>query len=152
MSEPAKIIGQRAGKEAPMRALVLRVSEEKTSKREGSYFHIFFKGDDGRSYKTMVNLIYRNFKYWQSVINHGIGKWYDGLFIKKDDLIDADSVPVECSAPQGARLSEGEAGIVGGVMASTPEKVIVDTPPRLFSDWDRGRQKLHEARSLLNIG
>jgi len=85
-----------------MRAKVIKITELKKSKREGSYFHIFFKGEDGRSYKTMVVPIYRNFKYWQWVINHGVGKWLDGLFLKERDIIDADSVPrpVEIKEPE----------------------------------------------------
>ena len=79
-----------------MRAKIVKI-EEKDSKYGGFFYFIFFKGEDGKSYRTCVYPRYGNFKRWQPVINDftkdGIKEiWLDGLVKKGERLIDADSL------------------------------------------------------------
>jgi hypothetical protein len=54
---------------------------------------IAFKGEDGKSYNTWVDSSYRNYQNWKPFMKDGAV--LTGLNVKKDNLIDADSRPVE---------------------------------------------------------
>ena len=117
-----------------MRAKILRISEV-PSKYSGTFFYIFFKGEDLKSYKSCIGLAYRNFKNWSKILQPNFNKdnWIDGLQLSPRDerLIDADSIP---------RIIEEENQV------ETAPKPIQSV---LFSDFDKGRIKLREAMEVL---
>jgi hypothetical protein len=79
-----------------MRCKVLKISEN-PSKFQGTFYYIFFKGEDGKTYKTCISAQYRNFRNWQFVLkNRDKEIWLDNLFLSPRDknLVDADSIPV----------------------------------------------------------
>ena len=82
-----------------MKAKVTGV-EERQSHQGGMFYHIFFKGEDGKAYLTNAYPKYktmpmRNFPKWQRVMDafgQGMGEvWLDNLKIIKGKTIDADS-------------------------------------------------------------
>lgn len=63
------------------------------SKYGGVFYHIFFKNEYG-SYRTCIDPKNRNWQNWKDLISshmNGEEVILDGLAIKKDTLIDADS-------------------------------------------------------------
>lgn len=70
---------------------VLKIGDRQKSKYQGFYYYVFFKGSDGKSYRTCITDACRNFGMWQGV---KVGDIVTGLRVKKDELIDADSEPV----------------------------------------------------------
>lgn len=64
--------------------------------RYGGMVHLlFFKGEDGKSYRSWIDPKNRNFRHWAYVIaSVPIGTLLDGLVQKTKTLIDADSRPV----------------------------------------------------------
>lgn len=73
-----------------MKATLLKV-DKKSSNQGGFFYYAFFKGEDGKSYRTCLYPKYGNFKRWQGIIDH-IGAIIDGLSAR-GSLIDADSFP-----------------------------------------------------------
>lgn len=65
------------------------------SKFGGDFYYMFFKGEEGDTYKTALYPTYRNFKRWKPlVVENKLGACLDGLIVKnkKERLIDADSL------------------------------------------------------------
>lgn len=121
-----------------MRAKLLKV-EEKKSNQGGTFFYMFFKGSDGHAYKSCVGLAFRNFKNWQAILNRAHeNPWLENLIVspRQPHLIDADSLPKIVRSPetQGAQVEQGEA------------TASFSTLPLPFN-WNRGKQKLAEARA-----
>ena len=73
---------------------VLKIGERQKSKHRGFFYYVFFKGSDGKSYRTCITDACRNFAKWEDV---KVGDVLTGLRVKKDELIDADSDPVRVS-------------------------------------------------------
>lgn len=71
------------------------------SKFGGYFYYIFFKDENGKSYKTCVGSTFRNFRNWQEIVVELEDNelWLNGLQVKADGLIDADSVPFKCLSP-----------------------------------------------------
>lgn len=68
--------------------------KKKASLHGGTFYYIFFKGDDVKSYRTCVYQKMGNFKRWEAFcIQDAVGKVLTGLVIKQGTLIDADSRP-----------------------------------------------------------
>jgi len=78
-----------------MKAKIIKIKEV-SSRYGGICYAIFFKTDGGRSLRTWVGQSYGNFKRWWPVIelfSKSPGEvWLDGLSLKGDRLIDADSL------------------------------------------------------------
>lgn len=89
-----------------MKAKVTGV-KERPSKWGGNFYHIFFKGEDGKSYLTHAFPVWAgkpvaNFKRWNGIIKlwddkmtlRGRELWLSNLNVKKKDkhIIDADSL------------------------------------------------------------
>lgn len=78
-----------------MKAKLLDI-QDRPSKYGGGFYYLFFKGEDGKSYRSCVSSSYRNWRNWQEIIK-GFSKehpvWLDNL-VTKNGLIDADSRPV----------------------------------------------------------
>jgi len=73
-----------------MKAMLLK-TEKRTSKFGGNFYYLFFKGEDGKSYRSCLYPNYGNFRRWQDIIGkENIA--LDGL-IAKGKMIDADSFP-----------------------------------------------------------
>ncbi len=117
----------------------------------------------------MTNILYRNFKNWQDIINFGVGKWFDGLIIKQGDLIDADSVPVPVKpsevmtstiAPNRTNKSlvrflpsnDTSAPTRGEVMpGGAGDRATSITPPLPFNQrWEYGRQMIKPFREKVS--
>ena len=60
-------------------------------------FAVFFKGDDGKSYKTWLDPKNGNFKRWGNWLH--VGNVLKGIRIKHGNLLDADSSPVLAHEP-----------------------------------------------------
>jgi len=75
-----------------MRATLLKTQEQK-SRFGGHFFYAFFKGEDGRSYRSCLYPQYGNFSRWRSFIGRE-GVILEGLNTK-GTMIDADSIPRE---------------------------------------------------------
>lgn len=76
-----------------MTATVLKVDKHKSQlKDKGDFWYIFWKGDDGVSYKTCVYEKFRNFARWGNVIRKGAGTRVENL-LARGKMIDADSFP-----------------------------------------------------------
>lgn len=76
-----------------MKAKILKV-ELKKSRHGGQFYHAFFKGEDGKSFRSCLYLDCRNFARWQPVIREvqqGREIWLKDLALTKGGLIDADS-------------------------------------------------------------
>ena len=81
-----------------MKAKVTGV-EPRTSHKGGMFYHVFFKGEDDKSYLTHAYPLFknkpmRNFKLWGEVIKRfkdGQDVYVDDLKIYKGTLLDADS-------------------------------------------------------------
>lgn len=77
-----------------MKATLIR-TQEQASKFGGSFYYAFFKGEDGKSYRSCLTPSCRNFKNWKPFIGRE--------FVELDNLtmiagmIDADSKPTEVS-------------------------------------------------------
>ena len=59
------------------------------SKYGGKFYYVFFKDDNGKSFKTCLFPTMRNFPRWKSVMK--VGAILTNLKIKEKNLIDADS-------------------------------------------------------------
>lgn len=72
------------------------VKTQKTpSKYGGDFFYLFFKGEDGKSYRSCVVSTYRNWKNWRDIVENFSEDspiWLDGLSLK-NGMVDADSNP-----------------------------------------------------------
>lgn len=73
-----------------MKATLLKV-DKKPSRFGGEFYYLFFKGEDGKSYRSCVYPKYGNFKRWHGIVNK-VGAVLDNL-IAKGSMIDADSFP-----------------------------------------------------------
>jgi hypothetical protein len=79
-----------------MKAQLLKVQKQ-PSKYKGYFHYLFFKGEDGKSYRSCVGDAYRNWVNWRDIIanfDESEPLWLDGLKLK-GSLIDADSKPVK---------------------------------------------------------
>lgn len=93
-----------------MKAKITKITK-KPSKYGGQFYYIFFKGEDGKSYRTMTGTKFGNWQRWgliaelwgkraiSAIVDAHNGKqnpsmeiWLKGLVIKKDHIIDADSL------------------------------------------------------------
>jgi hypothetical protein len=75
-----------------MTAEILKVSRV-PSKFGGDFFYIFFKADNGKSYRTCTAPKYRNFKLWRDIClnpDNYTGSRIDGLQEKTTGHFDAD--------------------------------------------------------------
>ena len=75
-----------------MKATLIK-TQKVASKMGGYFYYAFFKGEDGKSYRSCLYPSCGNFKRWQSFIGRE-DVVLSGLNIK-GKLIDADSFPVE---------------------------------------------------------
>jgi len=74
--------------------------ENRTSYHGGTFYHIFFKRDDGKSflthaYPTWQGKPIRNFSRWNNLINKyraGEEVLITNIALKRDGMVDADSV------------------------------------------------------------
>jgi len=76
-----------------MKAKPIKVMEQK-SYDGGIFYFLFFKGEDGQSYRTCVSPKCGNFRRWQPIIRDTMLHmeiWLDGLILRGRRLIDADS-------------------------------------------------------------
>lgn len=77
-----------------MKAKLLK-TQQQPSKHDGIFYWLFFKGEDGKSYRSCVVPTYRNWANWREIVenfNEENPIWLDGLTLK-NGMIDADSKP-----------------------------------------------------------
>ena len=68
--------------------------ELKASRFGGDFYYLFFKRQDGKSFRTCLDPKMRNFKRWEPVlklVKEGKEVILYSLNEKKNDMIDADS-------------------------------------------------------------
>lgn len=88
----------------PTKFQITKISKQMSFHTKREVFAVFFKGDDGRSYKTWLDPLNGNYRRWESVAKvHNV---LTGLNLKGNgNLIDADSYP---------RLVSQESEVVSG--------------------------------------
>lgn len=69
---------------------VTKIGERKTSRYGGWFYYIFFKGTDGKTYRTCITNKCRNHQRWLEL---SVGERLVGMHVIKPGLIDADSMP-----------------------------------------------------------
>lgn len=79
-----------------MKGTLLR-TQEQPSKFGGKFYYFFFKGEDGKSYRSCMYPNYGNFARWKGFVGR-TNVSLDGL-IAKGSMIDADSFPREVVCP-----------------------------------------------------
>ena len=68
-------------------------NQKKVNGRNGDMYYLFFN-DGERSYRTCVDVSYRNYQKWERLIkNIKAGDIVKGLIVKGKGMIDADSTP-----------------------------------------------------------
>lgn len=79
-----------------MKAKITKITR-KPSKHGGWFYFIFFKGEDGKSYRTMTGDQFGNYRRWYDIVEQWNKNsatpceiWLKGLVIKRDRIIDAD--------------------------------------------------------------
>ncbi len=80
-----------------MKAKVISIKESQSKSHPGHVLWIFFKGKDGKSYKTFLSRSFSNWNRWMAVVSRfrfGPDAWLDGLRVlnEKKRLIDAGSL------------------------------------------------------------
>lgn len=75
-----------------MKATLLK-TEPHSSNQGGTFYYFFFKGEDGKSYRSCMYPSMGNFKRWQPYLGRE-GVALSNLTLK-GRLIDADSFPIE---------------------------------------------------------
>lgn len=76
-----------------MRAKIISI-EKYPSRHGGVFYYVFFSDMAGHSYRTCLYPACRNWQRWRVVVekfNQGCEIWLDGLKLKKEGLVDADS-------------------------------------------------------------
>ena len=73
-----------------MKATILKISH-KPSQYGGKFTYVYFKGEDGKSYRSCIGSHFGNYRRWEGLCK--IGNVLDGLVVKGKGLIDADSFP-----------------------------------------------------------
>lgn len=74
-------------------AWITKISKVPSSLHGGDLFYIFFKGYDGKSYKTCTSTKYRNFSLWKPLCenpDHAVGMICRGLRAVSPGFVDAD--------------------------------------------------------------
>jgi hypothetical protein len=75
-----------------MKATITKVSKVPSNKG-GHFFYIFFRGEDGKSYRSCTNASLRNYKFWKPFCENpeaAVGIVCDGLKLKMDGVFNAD--------------------------------------------------------------
>jgi hypothetical protein len=73
-------------------ATIMKISKT-PSKFKGSFYWIFFKSNNGKSYRMPVQSIFRNWRLWKPFCENpegAIGVICEGLREKSPDILDAD--------------------------------------------------------------
>jgi len=73
-----------------MKAMVMG-RKVNTSKYGGKFYYVFFKDNEGKSYRTCIHDKCRNFNKWKSVVESNSNPILDNLNVIKETLVDADS-------------------------------------------------------------
>lgn len=73
-----------------MKATILKISH-KPSKYGGAFTYIFLKSSEGKSYRTCIGSHFNNYRRWEGLCK--VGLTLDGLVVKGNGLVDADSWP-----------------------------------------------------------
>jgi hypothetical protein len=85
----------------PTKFQITGVKTTKSNYTKKDVFAVFFKGDDGRSYRTWLDPNNGNYKRWQGVMK--VGNVLTGINLKGNgNLIDADSFPRLVAEESGA--------------------------------------------------
>lgn len=81
-----------------MNATFVKIGKPYKSKHGGHWFHIYFTGEDGKSYRTALFENMRNFNNWKNVLEYAkrgdiISNLKTKLYNGKP-IVDADSQPI----------------------------------------------------------
>ena len=79
-----------------MKAKIIKIVE-RDSKHGGIFYYVFFKGEDGKTYKTCLYPRLKNFSRWYPVLKSFQEEqkkeiWLKNLIVLKKNLLDADSL------------------------------------------------------------
>ena len=76
-----------------MKLTILKTEKHQSKlKDKGEFWYIFFKGEDGLSYKTCVYEKFRNYRNWQGILGLTPGSEIE-VNIVRGNLVDADNQP-----------------------------------------------------------
>lgn len=83
-----------------MKAQIIAIDQPKASRNgDVTFYRVKFKLEDGTFAMSDIVPRYRNFAYWRSVLQSGVGTWIDNVFLKSPGKIDADSRIWICKSP-----------------------------------------------------
>ena len=75
-----------------MKARITKIDEPRVSRNNDVAFRrIHFILENGSYAMTDVVSTYRNYRFWEPVIESGIGTYIGGVNLKRPDKVDADS-------------------------------------------------------------
>jgi len=75
-----------------MKLTLMKVKREK-SRYGGHCFGLFFRSDEGKSYRSWLYPFCNNFVKWKLVLESGEGTEIENLKLKTPHIVDADSEP-----------------------------------------------------------
>ncbi len=79
-----------------MKVKPIKVEKQMSWTPGQEFYYMFFRGDDGKSYRTCLSPSCGNFKRWRPIIDRiqsGLKDiWLDGIIVRGKNLIDADSM------------------------------------------------------------
>ena len=78
-----------------MKAKIVRIKETDSKLHRGIFYYIFFKDAESKSYRTYINSKCKNYQRWDKILDKVYTSdkeiWLDGLILKSNKLINADS-------------------------------------------------------------
>jgi hypothetical protein len=74
---------------------IQKIESHKSKHHDGIFYYVFFKADDGSSYRTCLDPNMRNFRRngWTEIVKSGVGTIVTNLR-KIGNILDADSSPI----------------------------------------------------------
>lgn len=101
----------------PTNYQITKISKQTSRYTKKPVYAVFFKGDDGHSYKTWLDPNNGNFRRWEGLMK--VGNVLTGINLKGNgNLVDADSFPrlvpqpkPEPEAPQDDTLPQEQVGL-----------------------------------------
>lgn len=79
-----------------MKAKIISIKESQSTSHPGNVIWIFFKAEDGKSYRTYLSRFFGNWDRWMAVMEKFRREevWLDNLRVlnEKKKLLDADSL------------------------------------------------------------
>jgi len=76
-----------------MKATLLRIEQRPSKYNSSLFYYFFFKGEDGKSYRSCIDPACGNFRRWSRFIGCNLPIVLGNLRVLKSNIIDADCEP-----------------------------------------------------------